>query len=80
MEGDVRNVILGFGKRCGFWHPAIETGETCSTSTNHTVTEGNGAGSAGLKAPRISASRQNSASLWYEVVCVIQGVIGATSS
>lgn len=28
---------------------------------------------------RISAPRQYSASLWYEVVCVIRGVIGATT-
>lgn len=49
---------------------------------------GNGTGSVVLKAcpvqgclfgARISASRQYSTSLWYEVICVIRGAIGATS-
>lgn len=75
------------------WHglrePAAGTVETYSTHSQITPSVGeNGTDSVVVKAclvqgclcgVRIPAPRQYSASLWYEVVCAIWGVIGATT-
>lgn len=63
--------------------------EICSTHPQITPSAGgNGTGSVVMKAcpvqgclcgARISTARQYSASLWYEVIFVIRGVIGATT-